>query len=192
MIQFRSCTAKVKGVTPYIGGKMYTEEEVPKLQGETPAAYDERTWQHRLHTNGSGLVVIPGLAFKRALDFGVAWAGERVSGKKSGPAWKKRFESGVYVGDDASLGVEPKDAGCLSKSVPSDGRPGGGKRVTRRFPIFDQWETDVVFHIYDAIIPNEKLEQYFVLAGVYCGVGVWRPENRGNYGRFKVLGYTWQ
>jgi hypothetical protein len=75
--------------------------------------------------------------------------------------------------------------------VPSDGKPGGGKRVTKYFPTIHEWEGTLTFHILDETIGPEVFEEVIRTAGLLIGIGVWRPRNRGMYGRFDLVNMKW-
>lgn len=53
---------------------------------------------------------------------------------------------------------------------------------------FDEWQVDLGLHLTtDALSPEEAL-QLLQLAGRVSGVGDWRPQRGGDYGRFKIVG----
>jgi hypothetical protein len=76
--------------------------------------------------------------------------------------------------------------------VPSDGRPGGGKRVKKCFPVIREWHGEVTYYILDETITPEVFEVHLREAGSFIGIGRFRPENGGFYGRFGVKKVVWQ
>ncbi len=53
---------------------------------------------------------------------------------------------------------------------------------------FDPWGAKVRVEINTAVISAEQIVNLFNLAGFAVGVGEWRPERDGGYGRFRVAG----
>jgi tetrahydromethanopterin S-methyltransferase subunit F len=53
---------------------------------------------------------------------------------------------------------------------------------------FVEWSTKVTAQLNTSAISIEQLANLFVLAGFAVGVGEWRPERNGQYGRFDVGG----
>lgn len=51
---------------------------------------------------------------------------------------------------------------------------------------FDPWGVRVQVEINTAVISAEQVVNLFALAGFAVGVGEWRPERDGGYGRFRV------
>ena len=72
----------------------------------------------------------------------------------------------------------------LALHVPSDGKAGGGKRVWKCFPVVKKWTCEVEIEILDDIITEQLLAAAFDFAGKYIGVGSFRPEKRGYFGRY--------
>ena len=53
---------------------------------------------------------------------------------------------------------------------------------------FVEWTAKVPVQVNTAALSIEQLANLFVLAGFAVGVGEWRPEKNGQYGRFEVGG----
>lgn len=51
---------------------------------------------------------------------------------------------------------------------------------------FDPWGARVRVEINTAVISAEQVVNLFALAGFAVGVGEWRPERDGGYGRFRI------
>ncbi len=130
-MKMKTVIATVEGVSPYSQSKSY---EVDKLQGEGPDDYERRTWRNRLHVNDKGQVFIPPMGYKNALAETAKFLSISIPGKGKS-TYTKHFEAGVLAVEPAYLGVEGKDVQCERLFVPSDGRPGGGKRVYKYFPV---------------------------------------------------------
>jgi hypothetical protein len=106
--------------------------------------------------------------------------------------YTKNFEAGVMIMNPLDLGIKASEVPLERLFLSSDGRPGGGgKRVWRYYPRIDSWEGDVTFTIFDDIITEDVFLQVLASAGALVGIGRFRPQNRGFYGRFKVTECKW-
>ena len=97
------------------------------------------------------------------------------------------------VTDKLRLGVKAAAVTGERLFVPSDGRPGGGSRVWKIFPVIPAgWTTDISMHVLDPILIDkpDKIEEYLGHAGRFIGMGRFRPINNGFYGRFTVSNFT--
>ena len=61
----------------------------------------------------------------------------------------------------------------------------------RNFPLIRQWGGKITFYILDDIITKQVFEKVLRSAGLLVGIGMSRPENRGQFGRFKVTSFEW-
>ena len=184
----RTATAHLVGVSPYSqSGYISTE----KLDGEGGDAFEKRTWRDRCHTMPDGRLFIPPMAFKKALDDGASYSPMKIKGRGAA-TYSKLFRGGVIVSEPLVLPIKKDD-------VPGewffmDSQPSLGKkspRVHRCYPRVDEWEGDVVFHVLDPTITKDIFEGALVTAGQFIGIGRFRPQNAGYYGRFRVESIKW-
>jgi hypothetical protein len=190
----KTIIASVTGISPYSQGRSY---EVEHLQGEGFEDYEKRTWPNRMHVNQHGEVFIPPMAFKNALAETAKFLSLGIPGK-SKQTYTKHFEAGVLAVEPALLGIKAADVRCERLFVPSDGRPGGGKRVYKYFPIIPPgWQADFIFLVFDETVlqtwaPTGQTVFQFVLerSGQFVGIGRFRPRNRGFYGRYEITDFV--
>jgi hypothetical protein len=182
--------AHLVGESPYSQCKNVDKLEVPMKAKELHDDYETRTWRHRMHVTKSGHVEIPGTCFAVAIKTAAKRLGIPVPGKR-GQMFGKFFEAGVMVTDGITLPIKASEVPGERLFVPSDGKPGGGKRVYKTFPRIDAWEGQVKFYVFDDIITADVFKQVLVGAGMLVGIGRFRPENRGFYGRFSVKSIRW-
>jgi hypothetical protein len=180
----------LKSVTPYSQSKNIDPHEVTKKPKETGDAYEQRVWRHRIHQNADGFVIIPRTAFPCAIKSAARRLQLQVPGKGK-TQYTKYFEAGIDVLDDLALPIKAEDIPGERLFVPSDGRPGGGKRVYKTFPKIGRWEGIVTFFVLDDIITRDIFTQVLRSAGLLVGIGRFRPESRGYYGRFSVEQVDW-
>lgn len=183
--------AHLTSESPYSQGKHYSKQDVPALSKELHDAYERRTWRNRMHVTREGNVEIPGTAFANALKEAAKRLKLQIPGKGR-VEYTKYFEAGIMCTDGIVLPVKAADVKGEQLFVPSDGRRGGGKRVTKFFPRIEDWAGDVRFYIFDDVITQDVFSRVLIAAGQIVGIGRFRPQSCGFYGRFSVDSITWQ
>jgi hypothetical protein len=184
----KTATVHLKSISPYSQGKFY---EVPKLEKEQSAAYEERTWRERMHYDNSGMVYIPPMSLKNCLSEAAKYLSIQIPGKGKA-TYTKHIEAGVLVMTPVNLGIKKDSVPGQWLFVPADGKRGGSKRVKKCFPIIHEWEGDAEFVILDETVTQDVFENILKEAGKFIGLGVFRPRNNGFYGRFSVESVSWQ
>jgi len=184
----KTVKVKITGKSPLSFGK-YVQE--PKLEKESHADYDERTWRERMHYDSKGEVFLPPMMFKNALSEAAKYRGEQIPGKGKSN-YTKHFEAGIFVNEPMPLGIQKDDVQVEALYVPSDGRRGGTTRVIKHFPKIEEWAGTVTLHVLDEIITKDVLERHLTDAGNFIGVGRFRPRQNGYYGRFDAEIIDWR
>ena len=179
--------ATLKSCSPYGQSRGYVE---PKLDKESSADYEKRTWRLRMHTDKDGNVYIPLMAFKNCLAEAAKYLGIQIPGKGKS-TYTKHFEAGIMVGDHVPLAVKSGDVEGQWLFVPADGKRGGDKRVWKCFPVFQSWEASVTFYVLDETITEDVFKQHLTEAGKFIGIGFFRPRRNGFFGRFEVVDIQW-
>jgi hypothetical protein len=182
-------TCTLKSAAPYSPSRAYSHE-VPESPRETKDAYEQRTWRHKCHTTADGQVYIPPMAFKMALDKAAKTLGRQIPGKGKS-TYTKFFLSGVLVMEPVLLPVMMDDVAMDRIYANADGVRGSGKRVWRNFPRIDGGEADVSYHVLADEITKDVFEEHLKQSGAFVGIGRFRPENGGFYGRFEVKNVKW-
>jgi hypothetical protein len=178
--------AKLRSTSPISFSRYHA---TPRLNGESDADYEERTWRERLHGNAKGNVVVPLFAFKNALDAAAKYEGKKIPGRRNA-TYTKHVQSGVMVENAVVLPIKKNEVKGEWRFVPSDGVPGSGKRVMKCFPVIDEWKGEVCFAVIDETVTKDVLEEFLDVAGNFIGISSFRPENRGIWGRFRVVALT--
>jgi hypothetical protein len=190
-MQCTEARVTIEGLSIY--GQSHQHAE-PKLKGELPDAYDLRTWPSKMNTETKGdktSVVIPAFGFHLALMSAAKYSKKKIEGQGNA-TWTKKIEAGIMTVGDGWLGVDPATVRCLAVSVNSDGVRGSGKRVIKRFPQIDPpWSATFHLMILDPIITQEIFAEIAGIAGLFVGVGQYRPEKGGSNGRFAVKKLAW-
>lgn len=175
------------GISPYSPRKHIT---APKLEKESPDAYERRTWREGMHYDKDGMVFIPPMQLKLSVDNAANFLGAKIPGRGNS-MYKKHFVAGVMVFDPIPLGIHKDDVPPNELFVPSDGRKGGSSRVTKLFPLINDWGGTASFYIFDDTITKSVFEEHIREAGKFIGIGTFRPQNGGYYGRFRVDDVKW-
>lgn len=188
----RVIEAKVRlvGITPLSQSRKHTVEP---LEGESHDAHDKRTWRHKAHyikTDGGEFVAIPAHGLQQCITLGAKHTGKKVPGRGS-KQWGGIFEKAVTVPFDALTNVKAEDVTPFDGFMNADGRRGSGSRVMRRFPMMNQWEADVTFWVLDPSITEAIFMEMLSAAGLFIGIGRFRPANGGSNGRFKPVLVAW-
>lgn len=177
----------LKGVSPigFSAPKPSTKEDK-----ETHEAYEVRTWREKLHVDDAGMCFIPPMAIKNAMTSIAQYKSEKIPGKGQSK-FTKHFTAGILVPDPLSLGVKAADVKSIKVFVPSDGKRGGGTRVWKHFPVINEWATTGLMVLLDDILEadTDRVERYLSEAGQLVGLGWFRPERNGYYGRFSVTSF---
>ena len=175
-------TVSLKSISPYSQSKFH---DTPKLDREQPGDYETRTWRERLHVNEDGYVIITPMTFKNCLSNAAQFLSERIPGKQR-MTYTKHFKSGILVVDHLVLSVKKDDVKGEWLFLPSDGKAGGGSRVKKCYPILPSWSGNVEFLVLDEIITKDVFVRTLEKAGQFIGIGRFRPQNNGFYGRFSI------
>lgn len=178
----------IEGTAPYSQSRKH---DMPKVEKESPDAYEARTWRDKCTVDDSGEICIPAMAWKQALDAAAKLLGMPVPGKGKN-LYTKHFKAGVLCEADSPIGVMKADVASVTISANSDGVRGSGKRVSRTFPVIPLWTCDVSFAVLDDTITKPVFEKHLTEAGRFVGIGRFRPENGGLNGRFRPVTFKWK
>ncbi|MGE4044487.1 MAG: hypothetical protein AB7F35_06515 [Acetobacteraceae bacterium] len=183
-------TVTIVGLTPMTQSHQHNS---PKLEGESPDDYDTRTWRNKLNTDATGgAVVIPMHGMMQCIAAAAKYSKRKIPGQRNA-TWTAKFTAGVMLMESPSLDIAPNAVSSITISANADGVRGSGKRVPRRFPVIPAgWRSTFDVYILDPVITEDVFRDMLELAGVFIGVGQFRPENGGTNGRFKVAELSWQ
>lgn len=183
----RTATINIEGISPYSQSKHHSE---PKIGQETSDAYERRTWRSRMHVTKDGYVEIPPMAAKNGLVSAAKFLNQKIPGEGQ-KTFTKRFESGTLSIMPLILSTKVADVQCEELFVPSDGIRGGSKRVIKLFGIIQEWAGSFIVHVPDEKISQKVFGEHAECWGMFIGIGRFRPEKNGYYGRFTVKSIKW-
>ena len=169
---------KVEGITPLLMNKPeaygFDSEWVEKKASND---YEKEALQ-KLYVDSDSKIYQPSTHLERAL----IEAGKKVRIKGQGKAnYSKVFGSMAYI-EESEIYHEITDYEVHKILVVIPSTKG---RIMRYRPIFKKWV--LVFHVcFEDEIPAEVVKECFEIAGRYIGIGDWRPEKKGKFGKFQV------
>lgn len=178
--------ARLRGIAPYSQSRYH--DTPPLNDKERPDDREMRTWANRMHVNDEGYVFIPPMCFKKAVETAARFLGMQIKGRGKA-TYTKHFKAGILVTEGLVLPVKKEEVPGEVFFVPADGKK--GNRVKRKFPVIQEWSGDVTFYILDDTITEDVFEAHLKEAGNFIGIGRFRPENGGFYGRFAVDRIAW-
>jgi hypothetical protein len=157
------------------GGKGLGMKTIPTPTAEAEAG---------LYVDDKGNYYIRPDAFRSA----VIGKGGSASGRKIGKRTAIQVVSaGVFVVEENAVLVHP-DTGKPLKEYVVDSRRAvvQGNGVVRSRPKFPKWATTVVFEVDEDFVTVEQFTELLTIAGKMCGVGDYRVQCKGPFGRFSV------
>jgi hypothetical protein len=169
---------EITGVTPLLQNKP-EEYGFDEQWVEKKASTDyEKEALKKLYVTPEGEIYQPGVHIERCL----IDSGKKIRVKGQGKAtYSKLFGSMVTVEEDVIL-IEPQDF-IINKTLVVI--PSTKGRVMRYRPEFKKWS--MVFHInIEEEIDVSAVREALDIAGKYTGLGDWRPEKKGKFGKFQV------
>ena len=137
--------------------------------------------QTSLWLNGSGAPTVPEAALRAIIETGARKL-------KQGPQVREGLivEGVEQFHYDESLGTTVEE---LGKTVQfTVGVVVQRSRILRTRAKFDEWGVTFTVEVDDELVDAEQLAAWLDIAGRRIGLGDWRPEKSGHYGRFETVG----
>lgn len=177
------------GISPYSPSRPFESE---MARGEKHEAFDERCWREHAHIDNKGEIIIPFMGFKYALDDASKLTQRKMKGNQT---YSKTMSTGVIMDQPLALGIK-RDALTIEDSIRiyanADGKRGSGTRVWRRYPQIAPWKGKLRCTLINPAIDEGIFEEYIREAGLYIGVGRFRPAGSGGVnGRWSVEKVEW-
>lgn len=175
---------KFESLSPVLFSKHVSDTK----EGETPQEHEERTWKQKAHYGDKGKVIIPGYMISSTLEPAAKLLGERVGGGKKGKGMSHYIRL-IQVEGDIETDITEENLEGNTAFVSANGKPEGGK-VMRIYPKVPKWSgtLTIVYPTLGSVLNDSIVLKYLEIAGLYIGIGHWRPgaPSRGTYGRFTV------
>ena len=136
-----------------------------------------------LWLNAEGAPTIPEGAIRAVIETGARKV-------KQGPQVREGLivERVTEFDYDKSLGINAEE---LCKTVQfTVGVVVQRSRILRTRAKFDEWGATFIVEVDDELVDQEQLVTWLDIAGRRIGLGDWRPEKSGHYGRFETESIT--
>ena len=177
----KSYEVELTGITPLLQNKPeeygFDEEWVEKKAGND---YEKEAFQ-KLYIDMDGNLYQPATHIERAL----IEAGKKIKVKGQGKAtYSKLFGSMVSI-PTLEIPHQETDWEIFKALVVIPSTKG---RVMRYRPMFRNWKLRFDIEFEDEI-PADAVKEGLEIAGRYVGIGDWRPEKKGKFGRFQVTSF---
>lgn len=169
---------RIVGITPLLQNK-------PEEYGFDEQWVEKKATQNinadalkKLYVNKKMQIIQPSVHIERAL----IEAGKKIRIKGQGKAtYSKLFGSMISVFPDEII-HENQDVDVFKSLVVIPSTKG---RIMRSRPILREWS--LTFDVeYDVEIDPNSILEALRIAGRYVGIGDWRPEKKGKYGKFEL------
>lgn len=182
-------TAHLESISPISFSKQVFVEPLNK---EAKDEYEKRTWREKCHYDESGRLYIPPMMLKFAIGSTATYLGSEMQIPGEGKArYTKHLVSGILIMDPILLPITKEEVQGEWYSCHADGKRTCGTRVARCFPVVHRWDGDAIIHIVDEKIKRPIFLKVLEACGQINGLGRFRPQNGGFYGRFKVTDLQW-
>lgn len=173
-------TATIEGTTSLLMNR-FRDAEIEgksKSKGESK----ERVITDKLYLTAEGKPYIPSVYFWRAL----IDAGKRLQVRGQGKATYSKIVGSVVEINPEAIEIHGKYVEFRTSAV--NPMTKGRMMVTR--PKFDKWSCTFEIAVNGDEISAETLNKLLTDAGQRTGIGDWRPEKKGAYGKFMVTRFT--
>lgn len=141
---------------------------------------DEEEARMRLYPDDDGGYYHPTQAFIKAMV-------KAVAGRKFGKLFATKAISGsVFIAEPHSLILDAKGKPATRYAIDRQPAVVGKARILRCRPCWREWRMDIALDVDTAIISRQQVAESLSLAGRTIGIGDYRPEKGGGFGRFAV------
>jgi len=174
---------EIKGITPYLMNR-FCEADIDTASRKRTGTLKTEEFEkeqlekkyYRLH---NGDIYVPATQIEQS----VINAGKELKVVGKGKAtYSKLFGASVWIEPDAIVMKNQKHEIFRTSVINPNTR---GRMMVSR-PRFNEWELEFMLYCEDDQIPGEVLEEALHIAGRRVGIGDWRPQKKGKYGKFMV------
>lgn len=173
---------EIKGISPYLMHKFGLEDSMLKTKPKVGSPDYVEQAKDVLYTLPNGTIYVPCTQIHGSL----MEAGKQMKVVGKGKAtYSKLFGSFVLVSPDA-ITMENQNWVTDTRAVVVPSTKG---RIARHRPRFDKWSLKFIIDILDDEISPEVVKEGLERAGSYAGIGDFRPQKKGPFGRFQVTSF---
>lgn len=173
-------TARIEGTTPLLVNR-FRDSQIEGKSKKRGEAIDELITE-KLYLTAEGKPYIPAVYLHRAL----IDAGKRLQVRGQKKATYSKIVGAVVQIEPEALVLSP------NKYVPfriSAVNPMTKGRMMVTRPRFEKWGIEFNILVSDESVGSDTLNTLLVEAGRSTGIGDWRPEKKGSFGKFIVTSF---
>lgn len=182
---------KIIGVSPLLYNR-YLSDVFKKQRNETFDEFENRIWKEKAHFNENEELIIPSQNWSRCLVDSSKKSGIRPpDARKKNENLSLLFKSTFFPNDFKVLKsngspATKNDLIQFKTSVCMQGFK--SQRVPSIRPCIEQWCGILEFEILDPAnrLRTELVKESLLFAGAFNGIGEWRVQNGGKFGRFTI------
>lgn len=177
---------RIEGITPLICNRFTDQAQQTATSGNRSSVIGERLTpredaEERLYVNGNADPIIPQPNLLKCLMEGGKYF---KMGKSKVTTIKSSIIPACVMILPASIDIEhkePWEVDTRPVRIPST-----GGRILRHRPMFNDWALEFSIELDEEIMSLKLLREVVDTAGKRIGLGDFRPETKGPYGRFVV------
>jgi hypothetical protein len=179
----------IKGLSPLMQHKFSNQAEAALGDETRPVQLDRllprEQAEQACYRDGEDFCYFPGQAIARLL----REAGSSHKQRGSRRSVKYLVPAAVIVPDDAIhiLDAEGKKVDDFEVDSRPVTIPATKGRIMRHRPRWDEWTATFALDIDDTVLPEELIHQLLEEGGRRIGIGDYRPESGGPFGRFSIV-----
>lgn len=187
----RKFRIQVEGVTPYMQHRMddIKLEQWVKQRGPTYESYDISNplvladFHSHIHFNGSIEYFIPADHFRMSM----IESGKMVKGKVGGATKSmSNVVAGMFIVTPERIQIPKWDTIDKRSAV---NRNIKGRIIVIR-PKWNNWRAEFTLSVDEDTITNEMIAKIIRYSGKYIGIGSYRPQCKGQFGRYDLISMT--
>ena len=173
---------EIKGISPYLMHKFGEEDSEKKTKPKVGSPDYEADVDKALYKLPNGKIYVPSTQVHGSL----MEAGKQMKVVGKGKAtYSKLFGAFVIIDPDVLIMANQEwETDKRAVVVPST-----KGRVMRYRPKFMEWGLKFNILITDDEIHESVVKEGLERAGNYCGIGDFRPQKKGSFGRFQVVSF---
>lgn len=168
----------IEGTTPLLFNR-FIEASIASETKKRPGATKKKDIEDKLYKTPKGKIYTPSTHLRGALIN--ASKQFKIKGK-SRSTYSKLVGSSIEINPDTIVHKIQKWNDFSVSAV----NPNTRGRVLVSRPKMDKWSLDFTLTFPENDIPIEVMKNILDYAGQYVGIGDWRPDKKGKYGKFMV------
>jgi len=171
---------EIKGVTPLLMNRFVSSDMLETTKRKVVSTKSTKV-EDKIYMTEKGEIYLPA----RYIEGSLIEAGKNFKGK--GKSNLSKIVGALFAVIPEALVL--KEAKWVEDMQVGVNPMTKGRMVIHR-PRFDKWSTSFILQVSTDDIPTATIKEMLDFAGLYVGVGDWRPAKKGKYGKFIVSKFS--